>query len=52
MHLTDIGESDRWSIGGEFDDEDSEDEIGLYEAIKFLDKRGLCWVFDTGTLLE
>ena len=37
-HLTDIGEPDRWCIWGELDDEDSEDEIGLYEMIEFLDE--------------
>lgn len=35
-HLANIGESDRWSVWGELDDEDSEDEIRLYEMIEFL----------------
>lgn len=37
-HLANIGEPDRWCIRGELDDEDSEDEIGLYEMIEFLDE--------------
>ena len=38
MHLADIGESDRWRIRGELDDEDGECEVGMDEVIEFFYK--------------
>lgn len=52
LHLTNISESDRRSVWGEFDNENSKNEIRLYEMIEFLDEYGFFLVFDSCAPLE